>query len=129
MKTFVALLFAFASVGVHSQALKFTVQQQVNADGSVTPTLTWCTEKTASAGLTCTNPEPASGCTASGAWTGAKAASGTQAFAAVTTMTTYALQCAWPGSSSLKFTWTPPTTRDDGSPLNNLAGYRAFYST
>ena len=31
------------------------------------------------------------------------------------------------GSASLS--WTPPTTRTDGSPLNNLAGFRIYYGT
>jgi hypothetical protein len=34
---------------------------------------------------------------------------------------------AAPGSATL--TWTPPTTNEDGSPLNDLAGYRVYWGT
>jgi ABC-type Fe3+-hydroxamate transport system substrate-binding protein len=31
------------------------------------------------------------------------------------------------GTSSITFTWTPPTENEDGTPLTNLAGYRLRY--
>ena len=35
-----------------------------------------------------------------------------------------------PGTSgSVKLKWYPPTTYEDGSLLNNLAGYRVYYGT
>lgn len=34
---------------------------------------------------------------------------------------------AFAGSATV--TWTPPTTRTDGSPLTNLAGYRIYHGT
>jgi hypothetical protein len=33
------------------------------------------------------------------------------------------------GTGSATVSWTPPTLRSDGSPLNNLAGYRIHYGT
>lgn len=31
------------------------------------------------------------------------------------------------GTNSLMLSWTPPTTNEDGSPLEDLAGYRLYY--
>lgn len=99
----------------------FTLSTQVNANGTLTPTLTWSTTPAAS------------NCTASGdaAWTGTKAASGTQTLAAfpVTTPKAYALMCNWPGSTQALLTWTPPTRNTDDTPLTNLAGYRINWGT
>ncbi len=33
------------------------------------------------------------------------------------------------GSASVTLAWTPPTQNDDGSTLNNLAGYKIYYGT
>jgi hypothetical protein len=84
--------------------------------GSVTPTLTWST-----------NPV-ASSCTASGGWSGTKAASGTQALTAIRANTNYTLTCTW-GTGSATVSWNPPTTNTDGTPLTNLASYRVVYGT
>lgn len=97
----------------------FTLSTRVNANGTLTPTLTWSTTPAATS------------CTASGdaAWAGAKAASGTQTLAdfPTTTPKAYALMCTWPGQTSAMLTWTPPTQNTDGTPLTNLAGYRVSY--
>lgn len=99
----------------------FTLATQVNANGTLTPTLTWSTTPAATT------------CTASGdaAWSGTKAASGTQTLAAfpVTTPKAYALVCNWPGSNQALLTWNPVTTNTDGSTLTNLAGYRINWGT
>lgn len=34
-----------------------------------------------------------------------------------------------PTTGTATLTWTAPTTNVDGSPLNNLAGYRIYYGT
>lgn len=70
-------------------------------------------------------------CTASGdtAWTGAKAPSGTVTLDQAKPPRTYSLRCNWPGDTSAKLTWTPPTQNTDGSALQNLAGYRILYGT
>lgn len=97
----------------------FTLATQINANGTLTPTLTWSTTPAAT------------GCTASGdsAWAGTKAASGTQTLAEFPTTTpkAYALVCTWPGQTQALLTWTPPTQNTDGTPLTNLAGYRVNY--
>jgi hypothetical protein len=94
----------------------FTLATRVNTNGTLTPTLTWAT-----------TPAAAS-CTASGdsAWTGTKAASGTQSLAdfPTTTPKAYALVCTWPGTTQALLTWTPPTQNTDNTTLTNLAGYR-----
>lgn len=96
-----------------------TLATQVNANGTLTPTLTW------------TTTPAATGCTASGdsAWTGSKTASGTQTLAAfpVTSPKTYALLCTWPGQTQAMLTWIPPIQNTDNTPLTNLAGYRVSY--
>jgi fibronectin type III domain protein len=97
----------------------FTLATRVNANGTLTPTLTWTTTPAATS------------CVASGdsAWAGNKAASGTQALAdfPTTTPKAYALVCTWPGQTQAMLTWTPPTQNTDGTPLTNLAGYRVNY--
>lgn len=126
----IALLACSAFGVAQAQVIKLTGVQVVNPDGSVTPTLSWCTEQTASAGLTtCTNPGPASACTATGGWDGTRAASGTQGQTPVRTSTTYTLSCVWPGADKFTVNWVPPTANDDGSPLTDLAGFRVYYGT
>lgn len=97
----------------------FTLTTQINANGTLTPTLTWSTTPAAT------------GCIASGdsAWAGTKAASGTQTLAAfpASTPKTYALVCNWPGETQALLTWTPPTQNTDNSTLTNLAGYRLHW--
>lgn len=97
----------------------FTLATRVNANGTLTPTLTWSTTPAATS------------CTASGdpAWAGTKSASGTQTLAdfPTTTPKAYALLCTWPGQTSALLTWTPPTLNTDNTPLTNLAGYRVHY--
>lgn len=97
----------------------FTLATQINANGTLTPTLTWSTTPAATS------------CTASGdaAWAGTKAASGTQTLAEFPTTTpkAYALVCTWPGQTQALLAWTPPTQNTDGTSLTNLAGYRVNY--
>lgn len=127
-----AALFA-ASIGsaaIEAQTLKFTAAQTVNANGSVTPVLTWCTEgTTASPGTTCAATGGAAACTASGDWTGTKGASGSETLAAIASGKSYALACTWPGQDRFTVSWIPPTLRDDGSQLTNLKGYDVYYAT
>lgn len=134
MKKFLLVLltclcgFAFADAAQAQSVVKLTIAQAVNANGSVTPTLTWCTEKTQSTGTTCSGT-PASACTASGSWTGTKAAAGTETLPTVTTTANYVLQCSWPGSDSFTVNWTTPLTNTDGTTIDDLAGIRVYYST
>lgn len=130
VSAFAAALMMLAGAAAHAEVVKFTVAQAVNANGSVTPTLTWCTEQVQSSSpTTCAGSAPASGCSASGGWTGVKAAQGTETLVSVTTTTSYTLQCTWPGSDSFTVKWVAPTTNTDGSALTDLAGFKVYYST
>jgi hypothetical protein len=97
----------------------FTLATRVNANGTLTPTLTWSTTPAATS------------CTASGdsAWVGDKAASGTQTLAdfPTTSPKAYALVCKWQGSTQVMLTWIPPTLYTDQTPVTNLAGYRVHW--
>lgn len=85
--------------------------------GSVTPKLTWSTSPAATS------------CTASGGWSGTKAASGSQTQTAITASKSYTLTCTWGGSGSATVNWTAPTTNTDGSKLTDVASYRVVYGT
>lgn len=96
--------------------LTFTPSTTTGA-GSVVPVLTWSTTPVASS------------CTASGDWSGTKAASGTETLAAITQSRTYNLTCTWPAGTSATLRWTPPTTNTDSSSLTDLRGYTVHYGT
>jgi hypothetical protein len=85
--------------------------------GTVAPTLTWSTSGFPT-GATVT-------CTASGGWSGAKAASGSQTLTAITANTTFTLTCSG-GTTPATVSWTPPTQNENGTPLTNLASYKLF---
>ena len=83
----------------------------------------------------------ADSCTASDGWFGSKATSGTASTVPLTQDTTFTLECTGPGGSASQsitvnvqsptgvatLSWTPPTTKEDGSALDNLAGYKVYY--
>ena len=89
---------------------------RTTSTGSFAPVLTWST-----------NPA-AQSCTASGGWTGTKAASGSQTLATISASTNYTLTCTW-GNGSANVSWTAPTTNSDGSTLTNLARFKVIYGT
>jgi hypothetical protein len=89
---------------------------KTTSTGSFAPVLTWST-----------NPV-AQSCTASGGWSGTKAASGSQTLATISASTNYTLTCTW-GNGSANVTWTIPTTNEDGSTLTNLARFKVVYGT
>lgn len=69
-------------------------------------------------------------CVASGSWTGAKAAKGSQNITGLTASARYVLTCtkgATTGSAAIS--WESPTTNVDATPLTNLAGTRIVYGT
>lgn len=80
------------------------------------PTLTW-------------SAPWASGCTASGGWSGSKASSGSQTLPAITATTTYNLSCTGAADTKALLEWTAPTQNTDGSALTDLAGFRIYYGT
>jgi|GEM_PF-2383816 hypothetical protein len=89
---------------------------KTTSSGSFAPVLTWST-----------NPV-AKSCTASGGWSGTKAASGTQTLSTISASTNYTLTCTW-GSGSANVSWTTPTKNVDGSTLTNLARFKVVYGT
>lgn len=72
------------------------------------------------------NTVGATPCTASGGWTGAKAATGSQAVT-VTAATTFSLKCDGV-TETASFTWSPPTQNEDGTTLTDLASYKIYDS-
>jgi hypothetical protein len=107
------MLFAGVSQAQTAGVVTLTVTP-TSGTGSVTPVLRWST-----------NPV-ATSCTASGGWSGTKAASGSQTLSAINANTNYTLTCTW-GAGSAVVSWTAPTTNTDGSPLTNLARFRVLY--
>lgn len=68
-------------------------------------------------------------CLASGSWSGAKAAKGTQAITGLAASATYTLLCTRAASTtgSANLTWMAPTQNTDGSALTNLSGFKILY--
>ncbi len=111
-------LAMLAAVAAHAQTAGVVTLRasQTSGTGSVTPVLTWST-----------NPAAAS-CTAGGAWSGTKAASGTQTLSAISATANYTLTCSW-GGDRARLDWTAPVTNTDGTVINNLSGFRILYGT
>jgi hypothetical protein len=113
---YLAVLALLAMPAVAQTSPTVTLTPSVSSGISpLTVTLTWSSTGALS-------------CTASGAWTGTKALSGSQTIANLTATTTYKLDCKaadQPGSATLS--WTPPTQNTDDTALTNLAGYRISY--
>lgn len=107
------MTIACLSQAAHAQTAPTFTVTPATGQGTVTPVATW-------------NVPGASSCTASGGWSGAKAASGTETLPAITKTTAFNLTCATATGTARVF-WTPPTQRTDGSPLTNLAGYRIYH--
>lgn len=108
----------------------------VQADARAEPTVTLTASPTqaispASITLTWSSTE-SSGCTASGGWSGTKAASGTETLTNVRASATYTLVCS-SATGSATVSWTPPTTNTDGSTIpatgpGSLAGFEVFHA-
>ena len=113
---FVLFLFGASAANAQTAGVVTLNANSTSATGSLTPVLTWST-----------NPV-AQSCTASGGWSGTKAASGTQTLATITASATYTLTCTW-GAGSANVTWTAPTTNVNGTPLTNLAKFKVYYGT
>ncbi|MEQ8860134.1 MAG: hypothetical protein RIC56_15940 [Pseudomonadales bacterium] len=103
--------------------INFVAADAVVLRGSGT-TLTWTSENSTT-------------CSASGDWTGAKGAAGTESVGPLQARATYTLTCA-NGSenavamltvdvrSPVTIEWLPPTANVDGSNLEDLAGFRIY---
>jgi hypothetical protein len=48
---------------------------------------------------------------------------------ATTNLASFSIQVVGTATGSATLTWTPPMQNTDGSPLNNLAGYRVYWGT
>jgi hypothetical protein len=118
-KNLLALAGALLFIGVaHAQSAGVVNLSVTPTSGtsSVTPKLTWSTSPTAQS------------CTASGGWSGSKAASGTQTLSAVRANTNFTLTCTW-GTGSANVSWVAPTKNSDGSNLTDLASFKVMYGT
>jgi hypothetical protein len=117
----IGLLFALYLLGAGAAqaqtagVVTLTANKTTSA-GSFAPVLTWST-----------NPV-AQSCTASGGWSGTKAASGSQTLPTISASTNYTLTCTW-GAGSANVSWVAPTKNVDGSPLTNLARFKIVYGT
>jgi hypothetical protein len=80
----------------------------------------------------------ADSCSASGGWSGERAASGSETVGPLNAGTTYTLTCSGPGGSTMQMisvevkgpvtlSWVAPAENVDGSQLDDLAGYRIYY--
>lgn len=65
-------------------------------------------------------------CQAGDGWSGAKATSGSVKVT-ITAVVKFSLVCSAQGVN--KLSWSPPTTRADGTLLTNLAGYKIYRGT
>lgn len=73
----------------------------------------------------------ADSCVATGAWSGAKAASGSEVVT-LTADSSFTIDCegtigGLEGDTSALLSWSAPTQNTDGSSLTDLAGFRVFY--
>lgn len=111
---FIILFLAASAVQAQTAGVVTLRANATSATGSMVPVLTWSTSPAATS------------CSASGGWSGTKAASGTQTLATISATTSYTLTCSW-GDGSARVSWVAPATNTDGTVLNNLAGFRVYY--
>jgi hypothetical protein len=97
-----AALLALSGTALAQNAVTLTNTTTINADGTLTPRVSWATTPAATS------------CTATGdaAWAGNKAASGAVTLAPfpATESRGYFIQCNWPGDTQAALTWVAPTT-------------------
>lgn len=115
-KVLLALVLLLAATPLFAQTLTFTAEN-TTGNGTVVPKLTWSTTPAAT------------GCTASGDWSGSKAAAGTETLPAISVSKTYNLTCSFAAPSSAVLTWVIPTTNTDGSPYTDAKGFLIYGAT
>jgi len=82
--------------------------------------------------------ENADGCTASGGWSGSRGTAGNAQAGPIDASTTFTLTCTGPGGNAVAMlsvsvlgivtlNWQAPSQNVDGTPLDDLAGYRIYY--
>lgn len=111
----VGAMFCAASANAQTPTLTFTLEASSTDGSTVVPKLTWST-----------SPAAAS-CTASGDWTGTKAASGNETLAAVSASKSYTMLCTWPGDLTCRLSWVAPTQNNNGTAYSNPGGFRIQY--
>ena len=84
----------------------------------VTPTLTWSSNGVTSCTASSSPTDPK--------WSGTVATSGSLAVGPITTTTVYTLTCSSITDTNATFSWSPPTTNTDGTPLTDLAGFKLY---
>jgi hypothetical protein len=102
----VTLIWLFSASALAQNSVSF----DLTLDDLLAPELTWSTSPAGAA------------CTASGAWSGAKASSGTETVPAIRSSSVFALACSWPDESMAMLTWVNPTEHTDSSPYDPLTG-------
>jgi hypothetical protein len=95
--------------------ITFTANR-TSSSTSFAPVLTWSTSPVATS------------CTAGGAWSGTKFASGSETLATITSSKSYTLTCTW-GNGTAAINWVAPTKNSDGSTLTDLTGFKVGYGT
>jgi hypothetical protein len=108
------LLGSFAQAQT-AGTITFTANRTSSSTGFA-PVLTWSTSPVATS------------CTASGAWSGTKFASGSETLATITSSKSYTLTCTW-GNGTATINWSAPTRNSDGTTLTDLASYKVLYGT
>lgn len=112
------LLLAVAASDGNAQTLSSSIEQCAVGQ-TCRPRLTW-------SGWPCT--PTATALPSGGGWTGTKAASGSQLVSSITATRDYRLSCTVvEGVGSTRLTWQPPAANTDGTPLTDLASFRAHY--
>lgn len=115
-KVLLALVLLLAATPLFAQTLTFTAENTTGT-ASVVPKLTWSTTPAATS------------CTASGDWSGTKAAAGTETLAAISVSKTYNLTCSFAAPSVATLSWTVPTTNTDGSAYTDAKGFLVYGAT
>jgi hypothetical protein len=121
---------ATVTVAAQSPTLTFSASPtSVSQNGSTT--LNWSTTD-------------ATGCTASGDWSGSKGGSGSEMINSMLIDSQFTLDCSGAGGTvndtvnvavvlsnngTALLSWVPPTENTDGSTLTDLAGYKVYYGT
>lgn len=112
LMTFLCLMMAGA-VASAAQAPSVTLTATIGANN--VPTLSW-------------SAPWATSCTASGSWSGTKAASGSETLPRVADSATYNITCQGAADNQARLSWSAPTAYTDGTPLppSQIGAYRIY---
>lgn len=129
-----------ASGSVEREPAETETPPSAESSGPPSVSLTAAQDVVATGGLVdlSWNSAHADQCSASGGWTGDRATDGSMSVGPISASTTYTLTCSGPGGNAVAMlsvsvlgtvtlSWQPPNENVDGTPLNDLAGYRIYY--